>query len=506
MAISSSVRRQPTPESSAASSPSSHGGSENLRRRTLHGGALLGIQRIVAIFISALGGIALARLLLPELFGLYTVAWFVVNLAVALGDVGLGTVLVQRRTIDENQHVARAFTVGLCVGVLVAGLVWGLAPLAVSLLGLDEQSAGLIRCLAVLALFAAFRMPPAVLLERRLDYRALTIADLAEISTYYAVAILTATAGLGVWSLVIGAVLSKVVSVGLLWKMAGWSPRLQWQWKEIGVLLRAGMPIQGACLSVTLRDVSMPVIVTPWSGVVGVGYLNWAGTLAFLPLQLVSLAGKVLLPSLARLQGDAGRFALATEQAINRVAVFLFPAILFLMAAADPLVSLVYGSAWVPAVPALYLYGVAAAVGGLSNLCIHALYGLGRSREVFWLNVIWAALVWCLSLLFVPWWGFTGFAAASACAAALSISVLWVLRRTVPLHLSRAIGIPFCSAAVVAALLYVACQLFVRDLFGLALSGALALVCHLLLAAWLAGPLWRAGVWDDLRTALGARL
>jgi O-antigen/teichoic acid export membrane protein len=134
------------------------------------------------------------------------------------------------------------------------------------------------------------------------------------------------------------------------------------------------------------------------------------------------------------------------------------------------------------------------------------LYSLGRSAEVFWLNVIWAALVWCLSLLFVPWWGFTGFAAASACVAVLSISVLWVLRRTVPLHLSRAIGIPFCSASVMAALLYAACQLFVRDLFSLALCGALALICHLLLAAWLAGPLWRAAVWGDLRTALGARL
>jgi PST family polysaccharide transporter len=349
-------------------------------------------------------------------------------------------------------------------------------------------------------------MPAAVLLERRLDYRALTIADLAEISTYYAVAIPMAVAGFGVWSLVVGAVLSKVVSVGLLWEKAKWYPRLRWQWGEVRALLHAGLPIQGASLSITLRDASMPIIVTTWVGVVGVGYLTWAGALAFLPLQLVSLAGKVLFPSLARLQDDAQRFALATEQAINRVAVFLFPAILFLVAAAEPLVSLVYGKAWVPAIPALYLYGFAALAGGLSNLCIHALYSLGRSTEVFWLNVVWAALVWCLSLLFVPWWGFPGFAAASACVAGISMSALWLLRRAVPLHLSRAVTIPFFSAVITAALLYAACHLFVRDLVVLALSGTLALLLHLFLAGWLAGPLWRAAVLGDLRTALGARL
>jgi O-antigen/teichoic acid export membrane protein len=390
--------------------------------------------------------------------------------------------------------------------MLATGLIWGLAPLAVRLLGLTEEAAGPIRGLAVLALLAAFRMPAAVLLERRLDYRTLTIADLMEIGTYYVVGISMAMTGSGVWSLVAGALLSKVVSVGLLWKMAKWFPRLRWRWDEAKALFRAGLPIQGVSLSITLRDASMPIIVTPWSGVVGVGYLSWAGTVAFLPLQLVSLTGKVLFPSLARLQDDAERFALATEQAINRVVMLLFPAILFLMATADPLVSLVYGKTWVPAIPALYLYGVAAAAGGLSNLCIHVLYSLGRSAEVFWLNVMWAALVWCLSLLFVPWWGFSGFAAASACVAGLSMSVLWLLRRAVPLRLSRAVVVPLFSSAITAALLYAACQLFVRDLFGLALSGALAFLLHLLLAGWLAGPLWRATVLGDLRTALGARL
>src|SRR4029450_9427811 len=142
----------------------------------------------------------------------------------------------------------------------------------------------------------------------------------------------------------------------------------------------------------------------------GVGFVNWATALAFLPLQIVSIAGRVLFPALARLQDDPVGFARATDRALNRIALVVYPLALLLMAAATPTVRFVYGEAWMPAgsagrglwvttVGGGRLLGVPPRVGGPPNRLVHALSALGRADTVLRLTLAWTALLWVLTPL-----------------------------------------------------------------------------------------------------------
>src|SRR4029450_4775658 len=117
-------------------------------------------------------------------------------------------------------------------------------------------------------------------------------------------------------------------------------------------VLNVGALVQGSVLIGLAGDAVVPTFLTAWSGVAAVGYLNWAAMLAFLPLQVVSIAGRVLFPALSSLQAEPARFAEATERALNRVTTILYPAAALLLAGADPVVRLIFGEAWAPAVPA----------------------------------------------------------------------------------------------------------------------------------------------------------
>jgi len=476
-------------------------GGPGLRGRTLRSVVLLGTQRVASLLVIGAGGIVLARLLTPEEFGLYAILAFAIGVGVALSDLGLGAALVQRRDLDPGATLGTAFTLNLGLAAALAAAIAALAPLLARGLAVATDVTAPLRCLALLLVLSSLRMPAAVLLERRLAYLPLTIAETADTVVFYLVAVTAAAAGAGVWSFVWGAVLARAVHVGILWAATRpLPPRPGWRRRELVPVLAFGVPYQGSALVGIVRDAALPTVVAAWSGVAAVGLLNWAAALAFQPLQIVAIAGKVLFPALSRLQGDAQRFAEAAGRALNRVATVLYPAALLGLAGADPIVRLVYGDAWVAAIPAVRLFCVTALLGGTSTILVHGLYGLGRAHLAFRLNLVWAALVWALTLLLVPRLGFVGFAVASVCVGVTGVLPAVLLRRLVPIRVLADVRVPLAAALAGALVLATLSAVWIHDIPSLLVGGGAALAVYVGLAVVWGGAAWRVEVVADWRT------
>jgi PST family polysaccharide transporter len=216
----------------------------------------------------------------------------------------------------------------------------------------------------------------------------------------------------------------------------------------------------------------------------------------------VTLAGKVLFPALSRVQDDPERFARAAERALNRIATVLYPAALLLLAGADPIVRLVYGEAWVPAIPAVQLFCVTTLLGGTSTVLVHALYGLGRADIVFRLHLGWTTLLWALTLALVPWLGFLGFGVASALMAATAAASSLIIRRLVPVRVFAAVRVPFAAGVVSALLLAELATVWIHDLPSLVIAACASALAYVGLLLLLGGAAWRVEVMADWRTVV----
>src|SRR5262249_59296817 len=150
--------------------------STGLEGRTLRSFLLLGAQRIGGATVTAAGSIALARLLTPELFGFYAIPLFVLALGVRASELGLGAALVQRRDLDPAAELGAAFTANFGLALGLAIVIAAAAPLVAGWPGISGDMTTPLRWLAVLIVLSSFRMPPTVLLERRLAYLPLTAA------------------------------------------------------------------------------------------------------------------------------------------------------------------------------------------------------------------------------------------------------------------------------------------------------------------------------------------
>src|SRR3989442_3265772 len=106
-------------------SPSS---SPGLRGRTLRSFLLLGAQRVVGVVVTAGGSIALARLLTPEVFGLYAILVFVITAGVRSSELGLGAALIQRRDLDPAAALGVAFTATFALALALGAAIAPAAP------------------------------------------------------------------------------------------------------------------------------------------------------------------------------------------------------------------------------------------------------------------------------------------------------------------------------------------------------------------------------------------
>ena len=464
--------------------------SPGLRGRTLRSFLLLGAQKVVSVGVTAAGGIALARLLTPEMFGLYAILIFVITLGVRFSELGLGAALIQRRDLDLATGLSAAFTATFALALVLGAAIMAAAPLIARWPGVPSEVAAPVRWLALLVVLSSLRMPAMVLLERRLAYLPLTIAETADTVTFYVVAIAAALAGAGLWSFVLGALAARTANLAVLWSATRWWPTFRWNRHELVPVLKFGIVFQGSLLIGVAGDAVVPTFVTAVSGVAGVGYLNWAATLAFLPLQVVSIAGRVLFPALSSLQAEPQRFAEATARALNRVTTVLYPAAALLLAGADPVVRLIFGEAWVPAVPAVRCFCLSAIIGGTSTIFVHALYGLGRPDLVFRLTLASAALSWARA-----------HASASLACAGVAYTA-WNLRRLIPLHGLAAVRVPLTASAGSAAVLAAFACFWIHDLPSLVVGAAVAVGAYVVFAGLIGGAAWRVEFMHDWRTVL----
>src|SRR4051812_1545846 len=71
--------------------------------------------------------VLLTRLLSPADFGIVGAALIVIGFSLAFSQLGMGPALIQR-PILEDRHISTAFYASTGFGILVALLVWVLAP------------------------------------------------------------------------------------------------------------------------------------------------------------------------------------------------------------------------------------------------------------------------------------------------------------------------------------------------------------------------------------------
>jgi len=398
---------------------------EQISHRAVSGVLVLTIRKFLLKAVNYLGSIILARLLMPEIFGVFAIVSFIINFFSFFSDVGLGAALIQKKDSLTTKDLKVTFTLQQLLVVVVVGLIYFAAPIFSTQYNLGNQGIWFLRILSLSLFLTSLKTIPSILLERRLKFNRLIWPEVVEVISFQIIVVFLAWQGFGVWSFILGLLFRSILGLVVLYWISPWRPGFALDLKIAKQLISFGVPYQLNGFIANIKDAVMPIFVGAVSGPAAVGYLNWALTFSKLPIIFMSDVFRVTFPAYSRIQHDLPRLKKAIETTIRFTHLFLFPAVFLLAAAAQPIVKIIFTDKWLPALPAFYLHLSGILVVGIANTFMDTFWALGKTKIAVRLLIIYTVLNWLASVPLVYHFGFIGAMAGSVIVLFVSLPLNW---------------------------------------------------------------------------------
>jgi PST family polysaccharide transporter len=340
--------------------------------------------------LSLFAGLIIVRLVTPREYGVYAVGFLVLTAITSMNELGV-SVVVARSPTDPTPLGPTATTMSLATSLSIYGVVFALAPTLAHVLG-TSSATGVIRLISLNVVLDGLSSVPNAFLMRSFQQGRRTIVDVVSFFPGAGVAIGLAAAGWGPMALAWGSLAGNVTAVVMVYALAPSRPLPGWNRAHARALVSAGLPF-AATSAVYLATLNVDyVVVGHFLGPVALGFYLLAFNLSSAPASLVSLAiRRVAIPAFGRLAHDRDALAKAFVRSLHLVAALAVIMAVLMSTLARPLVTVLYGHTWLPAVGALRWLAFLGALRVLFDLCYDVLVGSGRGRRLLVVQFLWLA-------------------------------------------------------------------------------------------------------------------
>lgn len=336
--------------------------------------------------------LVLARLLVPEDFGLVAMAMVFIALLGPLVEQGFGMALVQREKL-EPEHLDAVFWWSLGSSLILTAGLWLTAGWIADLYGATEIKPILQALAFAFPLRAGLGSVPQALLQRTMAYRVLGIRRIISDVAGGAMGIGVALAGGGAWALVAQQLTVAVANTATSWLAVSWRPHLKFSWSHLRELLIFSANILGKQFIATLGSNLVNLLVGSVLGATPLGFFVVAQRF---PLTIHGLTSATLqsigFTAFSRAQTDLPRIRRGYYRAQRMTCTLTFPIMLMMAIMAKDLVMVCFGEQWAASIPLVPLFAFTVLLGSITALNLPLIDGLGQPHLTLLLAIINTAL------------------------------------------------------------------------------------------------------------------
>ena len=333
-------------------------GEQSLRRHTARGTVVNAAFLTGLSFLGLLKAFVVAAFLSPDDYGIWGILLAGVVTLAFLSELGIGDKYVQQSEEDQELAFDRAFTINLLVNLGFTALMLAAVPLLALVYGQPRIVApGLVMALAMPS---AGLMSPLWIYYRRMQFLRQRTLQAIDPLVGFVVTVGLAIAGLGYWSLVIGAVAGTWSAAIVTMVTSPYRPHLRFG-GGVGDYVTFSWPLVVANVN-RLLVVQAPILVGEWQvGLAAAGAITLAGAIIAFTQKVDSMITQTIYPAVCAVS-ERTELLFETFVKSNRlVLIWGVPFGLSLLLFAPDLVDHVLGSRWEPAVGLLQAYGLISA-------------------------------------------------------------------------------------------------------------------------------------------------
>jgi PST family polysaccharide transporter len=355
---------------------------DDLRQKTIAGVGWTTLAQIGRQGLQFVISIVLARLLVPQDFGLVGMITIFTNFATLFSELGFTGALIQRPTIEER-HYSSIFWLNLFMGVVLTILLMLAAPFIAAIY--DEPRLTLLTMLIAMNFsIGSLNIVQRAILSRAMNFRALALIEISAVLAAGLIAVILALAGCGVWSLAWQMLAISAFMAMIMWRVANWRPRFLFEWSAVRELLGFSANLLGFnVLNYWARNADN-FLVGKFIGSAALGLYARAYSIMLLPIsQITTVLSRVMFPAFSKIQSDTARVKRIYLRAIAMIAVITFPMMIGLWVVAQSFVLTLYGPKWVQMISVVQILCIVGMAQSLATTVGWIYQSQGRTDWMF---------------------------------------------------------------------------------------------------------------------------
>jgi len=405
----------------------------SVARIAFKGVAWLATFRIISQAFSWIVTIVIARILSPDDYGLYAMAFIVTGYAEMFSELGLGAAIIQRENIDKKE-LSSVFWFSFFVSSLFAISCFPISYITADIFN-DSRIIPLTQAISVLFILSGLQIIPLSLLKKELEFKTVGKIQLVSIVVSGICMLLIAYMGGGVWALIIGRIVIVLTMLILVYSVVKWIPQLHFNFHEAKSFIKFGITVASGGSLYYIFENSDKFFAGRVLGSTLLGYYTFALQLARLPTdKIMVLINQVSFAAFAKLQSDKIEFNRFYLNIIKITATIIIPLFVGGYLLGEELINVLLGDKWLPIIfifKWLCLSQIVTALNGYNNFVHDA---RGKPKLALFFNFICAitmsisfyiAVQYGLNAILVPW--FTVY---------LLISLSWIVFTLKQLNIS----------------------------------------------------------------------
>lgn len=392
-----------------------------LKEKTIHaskwniGSSVLG--QVMQLFFSAV----MARLLLPEDFGVFGMAFVFITFLQLFSQLGMGAALIQEKSLDE-EDLSSVFWMNLASGIILCAIFILCAPFIAAFFR-QPVLRKIVYVLSVNFIIVSLSMVQSILLTREMRFKKISVVTLASLACSGFLGIYLALNGFKVWSLVWSSVGGNIISTALMWYKSEWNPKFIFHWAKIRRLFSFGFNVLAANVvnyfARNIQDILIGRFLTP----AALGYYSLANRIMLLPLQHITWRiGGVTFPAFSKIQHDEYALRDAYLKTVSLISIVTFPIMIGLSAAAPEIITTILGEKWMPAVILVQILCITGLIQSITSTIGAMILAKGRAD----LNLkcgLFSSPILCLGIAIGLKWGVLGVAITYSISYILAVSI-----------------------------------------------------------------------------------
>lgn len=359
----------------------------SLKHKAIHGVGWSFIDNIASSGITFLVGLVLARLLTPKEYGIMAMIAVFIAVSNSIIDSGFSNALI-RKTRIERVDYNTVFYFNLTVSILIYTLLYLAAP-AISVFFKESVLVEIIRILGLVLIINAFSVIPRTQFVRDVNFKTQTKVSLISSISSGVFGIGMALGGMGVWSLVGQQLSRQFLNTLFLWIYSKWYPVWEFSRKSFKELFEFGSKLLLSGLLDTIYKNIYYIIIGRFYTSAQLGQYTRADQFNMIfSSNLTSVVQRVSYPVLSSIQEEPERLREAYQKVIKITMLITFACMLGLAAVAKPLILILIGEKWLPAVYFLQIICFSGMLYPLHAINLNILQVKGRSDLFLKLEII----------------------------------------------------------------------------------------------------------------------